>query len=108
MVKAAIYNNDTLAGILEKKTSNEYRFTYDEAYLSNNSLAAISLTLPKSQKEYISPVLFSFFTGMLTEGINKDIQCRLLKIDEKDDFSRLLKTAGDDSIGAITVKEIKT
>ncbi len=51
---------------------------------------------------------FPFSTGMLAEGINKDIQCRLLKIDEKDDFTRLLKTAGDDGIGAIAVKEITT
>jgi len=51
-------------------------------------------------------VLFSFFSGLLSEGINKDIQCRLLKIDENDDFTRLLKTAGEDTIGAITVKAI--
>jgi serine/threonine-protein kinase HipA len=36
--------------------------------------------------------------------VNKDIQCRLLRIDENDDFTRLLQTAGDDTIGAITVK----
>jgi len=47
-----------------------------------------------------------FFYGMLAEGINKDIQCRLLKIDEEDDFTRLIKTAGEDTIGAITVKEL--
>jgi HipA-like protein len=47
-----------------------------------------------------------FFSGLLSEGINKDIQCRLLKIDESDDFTRLIKTAGEDTIGAITVKEI--
>lgn len=108
MRKAAVYNNDALAGILEKNAPDDYRFIYDNAYLSNPSLPAISLTLPKSEKKYLSPVLFSFFTGLLAEGINKDIQCRLLKIDENDDFTRLLQTAGNDSIGAITVKEITT
>ena len=108
MAKAAIYNNDTFAGILEKRAPDDYRFIYDDAYLSNPGFHAISLTLPKSKKEHASPVLFSFFTGLLAEGINKDIQCRLLKIDENDDFTRLLKTAGNDSIGAITVKEITT
>jgi serine/threonine-protein kinase HipA len=48
--------------------------------------------------------LFAFFQGLLAEGINKDIQCRLLKIDENDDFLRLLQTAGNDTIGAVTVK----
>jgi HipA-like protein len=108
MAKAAVYYNDILAGILEKKAPNDYRFIYDNVYLSNPNFPSISLSLLKRENEYLSPVLFSFFSGVLAEGINKDIQCRLLKIDEKDDFTRLLKTAGDDSIGAITVKEITT
>lgn len=102
-----VYNNDVLAGYLEKKSPDDYRFTYDDLYYANPTLPAISLTLPKTEKEHQSPVLFSFFSGMLAEGINKEIQCRLLRIDEEDDFTRLLKTAGEDNIGAITVKEIE-
>lgn len=106
MGKAGIYNNGVLAGYLEKRTPDDYRFTYAESYLADPTLPSVSLTLPRSRTEHQSPVLFSFFIGLLAEGINKDIQCRLLKIDEEDDFTRLLKTAGDDTIGAITVKEI--
>jgi HipA-like protein len=107
MAKAEVYYNSILAGYLEKVAPDDYRFTYNEVYLADSSLPSISLTLPKTQAEHKSPILFSFFTGLLSEGINKDIQCRLLKIDEQDDYTRLLKTAGDDTIGAITVKEIK-
>ena len=106
MAKAGIYYNGILAGHLEKKAPDDYRFTYAENYMANTALPSISLTIPKTKAEHRSPVLFSFFTGLLSEGINKDIQCRLLKIDEQDDFTRLLKTAGDDTIGAITVKEM--
>lgn len=106
MAKAGVYNNEILAGYLEKRALDDYHFTYAENYLADPTQPSISLTLPRTQAEHQSPVLFSFFTGLLTEGINKDIQCRLLKIDEEDDFTRLLKTAGDDTIGAITVKEI--
>lgn len=106
MAKAGVYNNGVLAGYLEKLKPDEYHFTYTESYLSDPSLPAISLTLSKTKREHRSPVLFSFFTGLLAEGINKDIQCRLLRIDEEDDFTRLLKTAREDTIGAITVKEI--
>ena len=106
MAKAAVYNNGVLAGYLEKLGPDEYCFTYVETYLADSLLLSISLTLPKVKTKHESPVLFSFFTGLLAEGINKDIQCRLLKIDEADDFTRLLKTAGEDTIGAITVKEI--
>ena len=104
MQKGAVYCNGRLAGHIEK--DDVYKFIYDQEYFDDPLAPAISLTMPKSQKEYTSKVLFSFFAGLLTEGINKNIQCRLLKIDESDDFTRLLKTSGEDTIGAITVKEI--
>ncbi|MFT4024387.1 MAG: HipA N-terminal domain-containing protein [Flavihumibacter sp.] len=106
MARANVYNNGILAGCLEKKTSpTTYLFTYSDAYFANRDLPAISLSFPKTKKEYEANELFPFFYGMLAEGINKEIQCRLLRIDEDDDFTRLLKTAGEDTIGAITVKE---
>jgi hypothetical protein len=37
----------------------------------------------------------------------KTIQCRALKIDENDHFTRLLKTSGMDVIGSVTVEEIE-
>ena len=107
MTKAEIYNNGVLAGYLEKRGPEEYLFTYENNYWLDTSLPSISLTLPKTQQTWQSSALFPFFAGLLAEGINKDIQCRLLKIDERDDFTRLLKTAGEDTIGAITVKEIQ-
>lgn len=106
MQKAGVYNNGKLAGYLEKRSADDYRYTYVETYFLDQSLPPISLTLPKTKIEFQSKVLFPFFAGLLAEGINKDIQCRLLKIDEEDDFTRLLKTAGEDTIGAITIKEI--
>jgi serine/threonine-protein kinase HipA len=42
---------------------------------------------------------------MLAEGNIKEIQCRDLKIDPDDNFSRLLKTAHSNTIGSVTVKE---
>jgi HipA-like protein len=106
MAKAEIYNNGMLAGYLEKKNPTEYSYSYTAAYLANASLPPISLTLPKTRQSFQSQTLFSFFSGLLAEGINKDIQCRILKIDNRDDFTRLLKTADEDTIGGITVKEI--
>jgi HipA-like protein len=106
MQKGAVYYNKTLAGILEKHGSEDYRFIYDDNYMANATMPSISLTLPKSEKVHRSLRLFSFFVGLLSEGINKTIQCRLMRIDEEDDFTRLLKTAGEDTIGAITVEEI--
>lgn len=106
MAKAGVYNNGVLAGIVEKTAGDHYIFNYTNEYFDNRDMYAISLSFPKTQKQYEAKGLFPFFYGMLAEGINKDIQCRLLKIDENDDFTRLIKTAGEDTIGAITVKEL--
>jgi HipA-like protein len=99
-----VYYNGIPAGELSRQ-DNEYVFTYDPDYLANASLPAIALCFPKSRREYRSVVLFPFFYGLLAEGTNKQLQCALLKIDENDSFTRLLKTADEATIGAITVKE---
>jgi serine/threonine-protein kinase HipA len=103
-MKGVVYMNGILAGIIERDPEGLFHFRYADSYFQDQSMPAISLTLLKRQQQYDSPHLFSFFQGLLAEGINKDIQCRLLKIDEDDDFMRLLQTAGEDTIGAVTVK----
>ena len=103
-MKGLVYNNGLLAGRIEKDENECYLFLYDDVYFADKQHAAISLTLPKTQKEYRSETMFPFFYGLLSEGINKDIQCRLYKIDDDDDFTRLLLTTNHDTIGSITVK----
>ena len=105
-MKAGVYNNGILAGILEKRPDGTYSFEYDEVYLQNDKNPSISLTLPRGIIKYESEKLFAFFFGLLSEGVNKNIQCRLLKIDENDHFGRLLLTAQEDNIGSITVKPL--
>ena len=102
---ARVFYNSKLAGILTK-TGNSYRFAYDETYLNTPGSRPVSITLPLRKKGYESDVLFPVFVNMLSEGANKRIQCRMLRIDENDYFSLLLATTKDDSIGPITVKEI--
>jgi serine/threonine-protein kinase HipA len=48
--------------------------------------------------------MFPFFSNMLAEGANLAIQGRYLKIDERDILSLLGATAGNDTIGAVTIK----
>lgn len=102
--KGLVYYNNVLAGTIEYR-ENEYVFTYDNSYFSNQSMPSIALSLPKKKIEYRSSVLFPFFYGLLAEGNEKSLQCSLLKIDENDHFTRLLKTAGTTTIGAVTVRE---
>jgi serine/threonine-protein kinase HipA len=101
--KAAVYMNDRLAGYLIQ-TDEEYIFLYEDEYFADASKPSISLTFPKSQKEYHLKYLFPFFFGLLSEGDLKTLQCRKLGIDENDHFTRLLKTARN-TIGAVKIKE---
>ncbi len=105
-MKGYVYYNKKLAGILQK-VEGEYSFKYDEQYLNDKNTKSISLSLPKSKRQYHSKFLFPFFYGLLTEGVTKQIQCRKLKIDENDFFIRLLRTTGKDTIGCVTIKEEK-
>jgi len=102
-----IYRNRILAGLLKEIDAKNFVFTYDDLYYNDASKPAISLTLPKLQKEYHCDVIFPFFSNMIAEGENKKMQSQLLKIDENDQFGLLLATAQADTIGNITVKEIK-
>ncbi|MCD4773951.1 MAG: HipA N-terminal domain-containing protein [Bacteroidales bacterium] len=105
---AKVYRNGQLSGNLIRNSPKSYEFRYDDAWFLNNTLPAISLTLPKTQQLYKADHLFPFFFNMLSEGVNKKLQCRQLRIDEKDYFGLLLATASNDIIGAITIVAEKT
>ena len=101
-----IYRNGILAGILTEENRQHYVFKYDDQYFNDTSKAAISLTLPKSQKEYSSKYLFPFFFNMLSEGVNRKLQSTQLRIDEEDNFGLLAATAQCDTIGALSLIHI--
>lgn len=103
-----IYRNGILAGVLIEENRKQYIFRYDEKYFLDDNYPAISLTLPKTQMEYKSEFLFPFFFNMLSEGVNRKLQSLQLRIDEEDHFGLLAATAQYDTIGAITVKPIKS
>lgn len=106
MRQALVLANRVVAGVLTETDDMSYTFKYDDAYLMNPELRAISLAFPKRKEEYVSDELFPFFFNMLSEGANKAIQCMTMKIDERDSFGLLLATAKHDTIGAITIEEL--
>ena len=103
MRSAKVYRNGELAGLLIQHDSKNYEFVYTDEWLVNGSKPPVSLTLPKSQKIHKANYLFPFFFNLISEGVNKQLQCRQFKIDEKNYFDLLLATASVDTIGAITV-----
>jgi HipA-like protein len=105
MQKGKVYRNDVLVGFIEKERG-DYIFQYSADYLTSADAEAISINLPLTGVPFQSKTLFSYFANMLAEGSAAAIQCQAYRIDEKDLFSRLLKTASDETIGSITVREI--
>ncbi len=99
-----VYLNTHKAGTLREEAPGKgYSFRYDDEFLRSD-MSAISVTFPKSQKEYKSDTLFPFFSNMLPEGANRRVICRQQRIDEKDFFGMLVAMAGKDFIGAVNLR----
>jgi len=104
MKKAEVYMYDQLTGIL-MEDENGFHFKYDRSYLKADDAEPISLTLPLSDKEYESKVMFPFFDGLIPEGWLLDIAQKNWKLNPRDRMEILLKTCND-CIGAVSIKEI--
>ena len=64
MRQAQIYRKDVLAGILTED-GGEYRFCYDEAYLTREDALPVSLTLPLQTETFVSPGLSPIVGGLI-------------------------------------------
>ncbi len=102
MRRAKIYYQSQLAGVLSEEDTG-YRFVYDNDYLRQSDAIPVSLTMPLSQKEYESNVLFPFFDGLIPEGWLLDISVQNWKLDPRDRMG-LLMTCCRDCIGAVSVE----
>ena len=100
----SVYCSGRFAGVLKELPGEGYTFEYDKSYMSDRTASSISLTMPKSAGSFSSRTLFPFFSNMLSEGHNREVQSKILHIDKNDDFGILAATATVDTPGAITVK----
>ena len=103
MKSVAVYMKGREAGVLSKFADGGYEFRYLPRYRHDGSTASVAFTLPKSSAVHRAKTLFPFFFGLLAEGEQKRMQCRLLKIDERDHFTRLAETCREGVIGAVYV-----
>ena len=104
MRQAEIYRKEVLAGILTED-GGEYRFCYDETYLSREKAQPVSLTLPLQAEAFVSPVLFPFFDGLIPEGWLLDVALRNTDISILDRMSLLLLCCKE-CIGSVGVVPI--
>lgn len=107
MRQARILYKKMEAGVLTQHDDGSFTFKYDDSWINDTSKPGISLSLPKHKMEYHSKSLFPFFYNMLPEGSNKQLVCKLNRIDEHDFFGLLMATAKNDNIGAVNVVKIE-
>lgn len=102
MRKAEVYQQGTLAGILEELDQNRYRFSYATGYGGQ----PISLALPIRDAPYEFETFPPVLEGLLPEGLPLEAMLRRFKIDKKDLFKQLV-TVGADVVGSLTIKEVQ-
>jgi serine/threonine-protein kinase HipA len=103
--RGRVLRGNRLAGTIEE-LDDGYQFTYEPEYLRDPSVPPVSLTMPKRQPIHRSPVLFPCFVALLAEGALADVQCRALRLDERDLFGRVLATCGGDVIGSLRIEPV--
>ena len=107
MRQAKILYKDEEAGVLTQLDDGSFIFSYNDSWMVDSNKPGISFTLPKTGQEFHSNFLFPFFYNMLPEGSNKQVVCKLNRIDQTDYFGILMTTAKNDSIGAVRVVKIE-
>lgn len=85
-----------------RELDDHYEFQYDKTYLKSDTAKAISLTLPFQQEPFKSPLLFSFFDGLIPEGWLLDVAEKNWKLDPRDRMGLLLACCKE-TIGAVSV-----
>ena len=108
MRQATIFYKGKEAGTLEQHDDGSFTFRYMDAWLADHGNPSISLSLPRTQSEYHANYLFPFFYNMLPEGSNRQIVCKMNRLDSDDYFGILMTTARHDTVGAVTVRKIKS
>jgi serine/threonine-protein kinase HipA len=104
MKQAKIFVHNRFAGLLTEDEEG-YTFVYDSAYLATEKAEPVSLTLPLTDKPYVSNVLHPFFDGLIPEGWLLDIAEKNWKINNRDRMSLLLACCKD-CIGAVRVQPL--
>ena len=100
-----VYYNKILAGVISE-TDEGYMFSYEDSYLQNEETLPISLTLPKSSKQFFSKSMIPFFDGLIPEGWLLNIAVENWKLNSKDRMGLLLATCKD-CIGAVSIIPIE-
>lgn len=105
-----VYMNNILVGRLERKSTGQLEFTYDEGWLADENSPPVSLSMPLTEVPYKGDIVEHYFDNLLPDSrvIRERIQARYGAPSIK--CFDLLSQTGRDCVGALqllTSTEIK-
>ena len=96
---------DRHAGVLaidgEPRSPEDWRFAYDQAYLSADALP-LSVALPLQREPFAGAIVNNWFGNLLPEGEVRAAIAARLRLSERDDFA-LLTAIGGECAGAVSL-----
>jgi len=104
--RLCIWWETSIVGELTLNASGDLCFAYDNAWLENAAMPAISLSLPKREAPFSRHEARPFFAGLLPEGDPRSLIARRLGISDKNDYA-LLDALGGDVAGMLTLLLIR-
>ena len=100
--RLCVWWETSIVGELACNESGDLCFTYDNAWLENSAMPALSLSLPKREVPFSRHEARPFFSGLLPEGDPRSLIARRLGISDKNDYA-LLEALGGDVAGILTL-----
>lgn len=91
-----------VAGVLSLDRHGAMRFVYDDAWLADHAMPALSLSLPKRSRSYSSARCAPFFEGLLPEGAERDAVAGALGVSPENVFG-ILAGVGGEVAGAVSL-----
>ena len=91
-----------VAGVLSLDRHGAMRFAYDDAWLADHAVPALSLSLPKRSQSFSSARCAPFFEGLLPEGAERDAVAGALGVSPENVFGILVGVGGE-MAGAVSL-----
>lgn len=99
---------DNIAGRITRvgdgDAPEDWRFTYDPAYLAQVDAIPLSISLPLREEPHKEAVVRNWFCNLLPEGRVREAITQRLRLDPRDDFA-FLAAIGGECAGAVSVSD---
>ncbi len=98
----SVFLSDSLVGQLEQDDSGALWFSYNPAWLSDDTAIPLSYSLPLSDTRYRHNECRPFFAGLLPEEDSRKLIAKNFGVSDRNDFA-ILENIGAECAGAVSI-----